>query len=626
MSYAYTDYRDSSVSFDYRTTSTDHLTSYQGNAGTATPYLPYGGEPGRLDKDGRQFAEFDSGRQRHKPRRAESSSSSEFVVGSVRQVGISSAGQHRTPLRQTYSFVPSSSYHTHSDQRHPRQELITTQSAPIRSHVNVPVSRVQNGHEPVRRRSRGEERHSPQRRKRSVSPQITREHHVVEQRIPQDNSRQQQHYEKRKERQVPDPLNEFSQYSDRHYGIQPSSPPRLASQRNEFRRKKIDMSIQASREDSFITHQPVWRSTVPYLLLVLSGFFFTGQEDIVKCFACMVEIGNWKRIDNVHERHFNRCPNCPHLRKEYLSVIIQRICPKLLHIYSDFGYRYTSFRNWPIPRKVSGKRLAEAGFFYKGRDIQTQCYSCGVMKDDWKEGEDPFTVHFALCSTCPHITQLTSKKVYKVEYKTREDRLKSFKSMPLDVPVDKEELVDAGFVLIRPPFTVQCPECEVIVEDWKEGDNPLKKHLKLNEDCPFVKKYMETYEHSSEQHQILDEYKHDYQASFEDQSPSDDIDIQFPPSLQRTKSTLSSSSSESVSLPTQSSFDKEETAVTSAQYKRTLSHEDDSKLCIVCFENSKECAIIPCGHWCVCLVCADKLKHCPVCRQRKHNVLKIFIP
>jgi hypothetical protein len=36
--------------------------------------------------------------------------------------------------------------------------------------------------------------------------------------------------------------------------------------------------------------------------------------------------------------------------------------------------------------------------------------------------------------------------------------------------------------------------------------------------------------------------------------------------------------------------------------------------CIICYANKKEICFYPCGHFCACAVCSEKIKHCPVCR------------
>jgi len=54
---------------------------------------------------------------------------------------------------------------------------------------------------------------------------------------------------------------------------------------------------------------------------------------------------------------------------------------------------------------------------------------------------------------------------------------------------------------------------------------------------------------------------------------------------------------------------------------------EEGKLCVICFDGEKTHAFIPCGHFCVCENCAERLKDngdCPVCRAKIVQVNKIF--
>merc|ERR1712029_919232 len=50
--------------------------------------------------------------------------------------------------------------------------------------------------------------------------------------------------------------------------------------------------------------------------------------------------------------------------------------------------------------------------------------------------------------------------------------------------------------------------------------------------------------------------------------------------------------------------------------------------CKLCFEEIREfCALVPCGHACLCYQCAKKIERrgCPFCREDIRSVLKIFL-
>ncbi|CAM9937849.1 unnamed protein product [Ascophyllum nodosum] len=50
--------------------------------------------------------------------------------------------------------------------------------------------------------------------------------------------------------------------------------------------------------------------------------------------------------------------------------------------------------------------------------------------------------------------------------------------------------------------------------------------------------------------------------------------------------------------------------------------DDDSDLCIVCFDNERDCTLVPCGHHCSCLSCAARFNECPICRAPVRQKIK----
>ena len=46
--------------------------------------------------------------------------------------------------------------------------------------------------------------------------------------------------------------------------------------------------------------------------------------------------------------------------------------------------------------------------------------------------------------------------------------------------------------------------------------------------------------------------------------------------------------------------------------------------CVVCLDGRVQCAVVPCGHYCVCAECAVGLTMCPMCRGPVERTLEIF--
>eukprot|EP01059_Diplonema_ambulator_P036458 TRINITY_DN9080_c0_g2_i1.p1 TRINITY_DN9080_c0_g2~~TRINITY_DN9080_c0_g2_i1.p1 ORF type:complete len:274 (+),score=82.07 TRINITY_DN9080_c0_g2_i1:97-918(+) len=51
---------------------------------------------------------------------------------------------------------------------------------------------------------------------------------------------------------------------------------------------------------------------------------------------------------------------------------------------------------------------------------------------------------------------------------------------------------------------------------------------------------------------------------------------------------------------------------------------EDPNTCKICFDSVINCILLDCGHMCVCLPCAKRLKNCPMCRKLIRKRKKIF--
>jgi hypothetical protein len=57
-------------------------------------------------------------------------------------------------------------------------------------------------------------------------------------------------------------------------------------------------------------------------------------------------------------------------------------------------------------------------------------------------------------------------------------------------------------------------------------------------------------------------------------------------------------------------------------------HADDassSNLCVLCLEEEKRLACIPCGHLATCVPCGHSLRSCPICRTGIDAFVRIYL-
>lgn len=72
-----------------------------------------------------------------------------------------------------------------------------------------------------------------------------------------------------------------------------------------------------------------------------------------------------------------------------------------------------------------------------------------------------------------------------------------------------------------------------------------------------------------------------------------------------------------------------QTKTTNCGTRRSKQVADSVGTCVVCFDNAKSHAFVPCGHLCVCQNCAEAVKQmpvqtCPLCRSEFVSVVQIF--
>lgn len=47
--------------------------------------------------------------------------------------------------------------------------------------------------------------------------------------------------------------------------------------------------------------------------------------------------------------------------------------------------------------------------------------------------------------------------------------------------------------------------------------------------------------------------------------------------------------------------------------------------CIICFQDEKRLACLPCGHFSACVPCSHSLRTCPVCRRGIEAFVRVYI-
>lgn len=60
-------------------------------------------------------------------------------------------------------------------------------------------------------------------------------------------------------------------------------------------------------------------------------------------------------------------------------------------------------------------------------------------------------------------------------------------------------------------------------------------------------------------------------------------------------------------------------------YTKDQTAKDDEKSCSVCMINIKNTVLLPCRHQSTCHTCSEKLKTCPICREKIEDLVVAYI-
>lgn len=75
---------------------------------------------------------------------------------------------------------------------------------------------------------------------------------------------------------------------------------------------------------------------------------------------------------------------------------------------------------------------------------------------------------------------------HELEFDSIQKRLETFLRWPADHPVKPQELAAAGFYSVGMDDRVKCFKCDVLLRQWKAGDDPWNEHKLCRPRCPYI--------------------------------------------------------------------------------------------------------------------------------------------
>ncbi|KAK3931779.1 Baculoviral IAP repeat-containing protein 3 [Frankliniella fusca] len=187
--------------------------------------------------------------------------------------------------------------------------------------------------------------------------------------------------------------------------------------------------------------------------------------------------------------------------------------------------RLRTFQNWPANAAVDPQRIAKAGFYYTGRGLEVQCFSCGGRIEEWNYGDQVMARHRRVSPSCPFVinpassgnvplcgaprdvpahphpstafqsrpsgssARLTASHGMwdqSTMFRSEAARLETFENWPIPEIVSPSQLAKSGFYYQGTGDKVRCAFCSGAVGFWEAGDDPEKEHRRHFPACPFL--------------------------------------------------------------------------------------------------------------------------------------------
>lgn len=220
---------------------------------------------------------------------------------------------------------------------------------------------------------------------------------------------------------------------------------------------------------------------------------------------------------------------------------------ELKYDFSCELYRMSTYSTFPAGVPVSERSLARAGFYYTGVNDKVKCFCCGLMLDNWKQGDKPIEKHRKLYPSCSFVQSLNSVNNWEANSRstfpssvtnsthsflpswehsgyysgsysslpsnpvnsranqdfsafrvspyhsamsTEKARLLTFQSWPLTF-LSPMDLAKAGFYYVGPGDRVACFACGGKLSNWEPKDDAMSEHLRHFPNCPFVENQLQ---------------------------------------------------------------------------------------------------------------------------------------
>ncbi|CAE1323948.1 BIRC7_8 [Acanthosepion pharaonis] len=322
---------------------------------------------------------------------------------------------------------------------------------------------------------------------------------------------------------------------------------------------------------------------------------------------------NWKKEDNIKQRHQNKSADCPFVQDEvdnlsrYQSnVIFDRPKHPQFALLND---RLKTYVNWPADKKQTPQILAEAGFYHTGETDTVICYCCDGGLCNWDEEDDPWIEHTRWYPRCTYVRQRKGDQF-----------VNSVKRNEFSLSTDSNhDAVDDANKIASPPLTQGSTLNSDVQISERDGGPKISQSIRKS---PTVLAVLELgYEENIVEYVIKKKIKETgsafAKASLLLEAVVKHIDEAGPVVSKDQQEELEEQHEALVNPENQLNMDDK-----LREENRLLKEQ---KTCKICLDNDLSIVFLPCGHFVSCATCAPSLKNCPLCRSQIMGLVRTYM-
>lgn len=369
---------------------------------------------------------------------------------------------------------------------------------------------------------------------------------------------------------------------------------------------------------------PGWSYARPEALAE-TGFYFTGQNDTVKCAECSVELTGWTAGQVPSQVHEDKSPYCPMVTK-----IGTKNIPKNSSAEPGNGkgkQQKSKGKNSPLaasrnePEGITGKPNTSPTL--TGKDVHGQDMGKPLSSRVVGSNNGSGSFNFP-----------------QGDMKDEINRLGTFKGKwPENSPMKPEALAAAGFYFIGPMDRVICAFCRGKVYNWVPGDSAVGEHTRLFPNCTFIQELnrkplakLQSIEAKAlaamgySEPIIQQAFNQLDQEGVEEPTTDALLDVihALEDNGELEKQTTSKLNRSTTTATQSCSLNNSELEPGVAEIQRENEQLKASNTCKVCLEKDVHAVFLPCGHLVCCMQCSEQVETCPLCRTKILGSVKAY--